>query len=86
MESMEAHMQELSTASERLYISLLNPEGAKGMIDVLTGLVGFLGNFSESIGGGFNLLLALLPAAIGLFKGPLASSLASFITNLGNAQ
>ena len=35
MESMEAHLNQLSASAENLYSNLMNPEGMNGLIDGL---------------------------------------------------
>jgi hypothetical protein len=85
MESMEAHLEKLSTSGERVYQSLFNTDSAKDLIDVLTEGVDLFANFVESIGGGGNLLMSLVPIMTHLFSGSIANSVATFVTNMRNA-
>jgi TP901 family phage tail tape measure protein len=85
MESMEAHLEKLSTSGERVYQSLFNAESAKDLIDVLTEGVDLFANFVESIGGGGNLLMSLIPIMTHLFSGSIANSAATFVNNMRSA-
>ena len=84
--SIEAHLNQLKTSGERVYKALLDPKDANNLIDVLTEIVDLFANFVESIGGGKNLLMALIPLLTRAFSGTIASGLATFATNLGNAS
>lgn len=86
MESIEAHMEQLGAAGERVYQALLDPDSANSLLDVLTEIVDKFGSFIESIGGGGNLLIGLIPVMTKLFSGTISNSLATFIVNLKNAQ
>ena len=86
MESLEAHFERLSTASERVYDAFFDAESMKDAIDVLTVGVDLFGNFVESIGGGGSMLMALVPVMTKLFSGSIADSAATFAINLSNAR
>ena len=86
MESLEAHLEQLSTASERVYDAFFDADSMKDLIDALTVGVDLLGNFVESIGGGGSMLMALVPVMTKLFSGSIADSAATFAINLGNAR
>ena len=86
MESMEAHLEQLSTAGERVYQALFDADSAKDLIDVLTKGVDLFANFVESIGGGGTLLMSLVPIMTRLFSGTIASGLTTFIINFKNAK
>ena len=86
MESMEAHLEQLETAGQRVYDALFDPDSINPLIDALTEGVDLLGSFVESIGGGGTLLMALVPMLTGLFSGTISSGIATFITNLNNSR
>lgn len=82
MESMAAHLQELSTATESLYSSLINADSMNDLIDGLTIVVQLVDNFVQSIGGGGNLLLSLGAIGTRVFSKQIASGLATTVMNL----
>ena len=84
--SIEAHLNQLETAGQRVYKALFDPKDANGLIDVLTDIVDLFGSFVESIGGGKTLLMALIPLLTRAFSGTIAGGLATFVTNMGNAN
>jgi len=64
---------------------LLDPDSANDLLDVLTEIVDKFGSFIESIGGGGNLLMSLIPILTRVFSGSIATGLTTFVTNLKNA-
>lgn len=58
-ESLEAHLNEIRVAAEKLYDAFFDSDSMKGFLDVLEGIVNQFANFIEMIGGGGNLLLLL---------------------------
>jgi len=85
LDSVEAHLEQLSAAGERVYDALFDSKSTNNLIDILTDFVTFFGNAIESIGGGGTLLMAILPVMTKLFSGSLASGMATFVTNIQNA-
>lgn len=81
MESTQAHIAQLDAAWERLFDSLVNNEGANGLIDIFTGLTNGMANFTEAIGGGVNALTALGAVGIKVFNKQLAGSIMTSIKN-----
>lgn len=59
MESTEAHLQQLSTAWERVWIAMSDSKSTRNLIDVLTGLVTGMANFTEAVGGGRKRLITI---------------------------
>lgn len=86
MESLEAHFEKLSAEAEELYLSLFNAESFKDILDILTTLVDKVGDFTDALGGGGNVLAMLVPLMGKLFSASIADSAATFITNFQNAQ
>jgi hypothetical protein len=82
MESIEAHLEQLATSGERVYDALFDTDSMNKLIDGLSTVVDFLANAIEAIGGGGNLLKALIPSLLLIFSGPIASGLSTFVINL----
>ena len=59
MDSIEAHLNQLSVASEKLYDALIDNDAVKGFIDLLTGVVDIFGDITEGIGGVIPMFLSL---------------------------
>lgn len=88
LESVEAHLQQLSTATEDLYDSLFNAESFKDLIDFGTNAINIFGDFIDSIGGGGTALTALGGIATRVFSKNIAEGLQTTISNLrlGNQE
>lgn len=86
MESTEAHLQQLSTAWERVWNAMGDSKSTNNLIDVLTGLVTTMANFTEAIGGGGNALLTLGSIGTQVFSRQIAQGLSTTITNIQNAR
>jgi len=86
MESLEAHINQLGAASERLKTAMIDSDSFKGLIDFGTGGVSFLANFIESIGGGGNALLNLGSIATQVFSGVISKEINNVITNFQAAS
>lgn len=86
MESTAAHLQQLRTASEDLYDSLLDPDGINPLIDGLTLVTELTSNFVDSIGGGGGVLLGLGSIATKVFSQQIANGIATFVTNMQSAK
>ena len=52
LESLQAHMQQLSTEAERTYDILFDEEAVKGWVDAFDGALNIFNDFIEGIGGG----------------------------------
>ena len=81
MDSLEGHLNQLTTAQERLYDSLFDSESFKDLIDIITGLVDGLGDFVDAIGGGGNALVMLGTIALRVFDKQIAQGLTNLINN-----
>jgi hypothetical protein len=86
MESVEAHLEQLETAGERVYDALFDTDSVNSLLDVLTVLVDGFGNLVESMGGGGNMLLALIPVLTRVFSGNIAESITKTVVNLEGAK
>ena len=86
MQSIEAHLKQMQTASQDLYASLMNADGLNPMIDSLTGLIKLLGNFASSMGGLGPMMLMIGTIGANVFSKQIANSLATTIENFRIAQ
>lgn len=86
MESTAAHLQQLSTAGERVYNSLFDASTINPLIDALTSVVSLLGDLIDGFGGGGNLLLALGSIATRVFKGQIAEGISTTVKNIKNQK
>lgn len=75
MESMEAHLQELSTEAERTYDILFNEEVLKDFTDAITGVLTIFNDFIEGIGGGGNALVYFGTIAANVFNKQIAAGI-----------
>lgn len=82
MESTQAHLNQLSTAWERVFDAFVDNKSINGLIDVLTGATNTLANFIESIGGGGKALLSLGAIATNVFQKQIGDSLSTVVTNM----
>ena len=83
MDSLEARLQRLGTAGERVFDAIFDSESMKDFIDGVTVAVDRLAEFVESIGGGGNLLLGFGSIAMRVFSSQIAGGISKTITNLG---
>lgn len=83
MESIQAHLEQLGAAGERVYDAFFDSDSMKDMLDMLTHIVDAFASFVESIGGGGNLLLGFGSIAMRVFSGQIAGGISKVITNLG---
>ena len=82
LESTEAHLTQLSTATERLMSSFIDNKGINSLVDSLTNVVKLVANFVEGIGGGGNALLMLGSIGTQVFSNQIATGLTTTIRNL----
>lgn len=81
MESTEAHLNNLSASTEGLFNSLLKAEEVNPVIDALSGIVGLVKNFSDSIGGAQGAVLLLGNVFMNTMQNKIDQSLTNTITN-----
>ena len=86
MESLEAHLNQLGAASERLKAAMIDSDSFKGLIDFGTQAVQVFANFIEAIGGGGNALLMLGSIATQVFSGVISREMIKMISNMQAAQ
>lgn len=83
MESTEAHLQQMRTAAEGLYDSVLDESAIITLADVGKELLVFFENWVDGLGGGLSILNMALPILIRIFSGEIATGLQKFVSNLG---
>ena len=86
MESTQAHLQQLSTAWERVWNAMSDSKSTRSLIDVLTELVTGMANFTEAVGGGGNALLLFGSIGTQIFSKQIAQGIATMISNFRAAK
>ena len=84
MDSLEAHINGLTTSWEKFYDALINNESMNELIDIFSGLVDLAGTFAQSIGGAVNLLLILGPLLSKTLGKHVGSLVATRVKNVRN--
>lgn len=90
LESTEAHLQQLSSAMEDIYDSLLTGENINSVVDVFTKLAEVTGTFIDAIGGGEGALLGLSTIITKVFGKQIAGELSrvqmNFVKTIQNTE
>lgn len=86
MESLEAKMEQLGAAGERVKDALIDTETVKGLVEALTNVTNLVGNLFETMGSGGNVLLAFGSALTQLFSGTISKQITNIVTNMNNAK
>ena len=86
MDSIEAHLKQLTVASEKLWDALINNDAMNSFIDLLTGAVELAGNFTDSIGGLIPLLMSLAPLITKSLGKNVGDFVSSQVNNFKSAQ
>ena len=86
MESMEAHLQQLSTEGERVYNNLFNADTVNPLIDALTGLVSLIGDAVGGLGGIGPIIMSLGAIFTQVFSKQIGSSITTTFLNMKNAK
>jgi TP901 family phage tail tape measure protein len=81
MDRLSAHVQQLTTATEHMWMGLVDTDGFKDVIDGLTTIVEKVDKLFQSIGGGKNLLQSLVPIVMLLTSKTVASGINTMIMN-----
>ena len=79
MESLEAHLNQLGTAQQRVKSAMIDADSFKGLVDFGTTMTTLFANFIQSIGGGGNALLALGSVATQVFSGIISKEISNII-------
>ena len=81
MDRLSTHVQQLTTATEHMWMGLFDTDGFKDVIDGLTTIVEKVDKLFQSIGGGKNLLQSLVPIVMSLTSKTVASGINTMIMN-----
>ena len=82
MESLGAHLQKMTTATEKMWMGLTDNDGIKDTIDSLTTIIEKVDNLFQAIGGGKAVLNSVGTIAMSLLTGPMAKGLSTTISNI----
>lgn len=82
LESTQAHLDKLSASTERLYKSIIDSEGLNDLIDIFSGLVTGVAEYTEAIGGSKSALLQLGSVLTKVFGRTISQSIATSISNI----
>ena len=81
MESTKAHLQQLSTAQEDLYKSLLDTDTINTVADVFRELIELTTTWVDSLGGGLGVLKTLGSVGVGIFSKQIAGGINNLYAN-----
>ena len=81
MDRLSTHVQQLTTATEHMWMGLTDTDGFKDVIDGLTTIVEKVDKLFQSIGGGKNLLQSLVPIVMSLTSKTVANGINTMIIN-----
>lgn len=82
LDSVEAHLNALTAASEKLYDNLFDEEVIKTFADALTGLLGIANNLVEGLGGGVNTFVYFGSILSNVFNNQIAGAINRQIMNM----
>ena len=82
MNSMEAHLNQLTAESQELYQTLMDPEGLNPLIDGLTSIVGLLENIIQGLGGGAGALATFGAIGLNVFGDQITKGITRTIRNI----
>ena len=86
MQRTTAHLQQLSTASEKLFMNLADNDGINNLVDGLTTVISLTNEWVESIGGISSLLPMLGGLGVKVFSKDIAESIYRVSNNLKIGQ
>lgn len=86
MESTKAHLEQLSTAWERIFNDIIDNKEINKIIDVFTGATEGVANWIEAVGGGGNALIQLGTIAERVFSKQIAEGITGVIKNFQSAK
>ena len=81
MDSVEAHLQKLSTEAERTYDILFDTDTVNSMTDALTGLLTIFNNWMAGVGGGLRSLTVLGTNLANIFSKQIGSGISNMVQN-----
>ena len=86
MDRTQAHLQQLSTAWERVYDGFQDDSGINSLIDGVTLLVQGFANFIEAVGGGGKALGTFGAIALNVFSNTITKELNTFISQIQTSK
>jgi len=86
LESIANKMDVLRATAEDLYDSLFDTKTISGFVDAGTGVLQFLTDFTDGVGGLNNMLPLLITSLTQLFSGQIANGIGTIINNLRIAK
>lgn len=86
MDSLQAHLNQLTTSMQGMWKSLIDSESMKKLTDFLSSLVTGIGNVFDTMGGGGNVLLSIGAIAATVFRKQMAQSLQKTMFNFSLAR
>jgi hypothetical protein len=81
MDSINAHMNQLTSSTEKMWKSMIDSESMKKLLDFLSGLTNSISWLIDSLGGGGNVLLTLGNIATTVFQKQMTTSIATTLYN-----
>ena len=82
MNSVQAHLEQMSAAWEGVYDSILDPDSIKTFADAMKDVANFTENFVDSIGGGLPLLQMLGSIGLKVFRNQIGQVIVKVIDNI----
>lgn len=82
MNSVQAHLEQMSAAWEGVYDSILDPDSIKTFADAMKDVANFTENFVDSIGGGLPLLQMLGAIGLKVFRNQIGQGIVKVIDNI----
>ena len=82
MESTRAHLNQLSASAERLYNNLIDSDGLNSLIDIFSGLVTGISEYTEAIGGSGAAFSQLGALAMKAFGKDISQEIARTVSNI----
>ena len=86
MDSIEAHINQLTASSEDMWKSMVDSDSMKSLIDFFSGLTKSVTWLIDSLGGGGNVLLTLGTIATTVFQKQMTEGLSKTLYNFGQVR
>ena len=81
LESTQAHLDQLSASTERLYSNLIDSEGLNDLVDIFSGLVTGVSEYTEAIGGSKAALTQIGAILTKTFSRTISQTIATTVSN-----
>ena len=83
MDSLEGKLEQLGTAAEKVWDKLINTEGTKILVDIITVLVEGVAELVDGFGGLLGILTTIGPLLMQVFNAQLTQGTKTFAKNIG---